>query len=61
MIRSIRLVTETYIIAIQINLLSEGRLLSQSIQSGRDAPYSYSIFKDVSVRSLIDMLNSTYD
>ncbi|KAF6150344.1 hypothetical protein GIB67_034043 [Kingdonia uniflora] len=45
MIRSIRLVTETYNITIQIYTLSEGYLLSQSIRSGRDALYSYSIFK----------------
>ncbi|KAF6175370.1 hypothetical protein GIB67_009064 [Kingdonia uniflora] len=61
MIHSIRFVTETYNIAIQIFTLSEGRLLSQSIRSGRDVLYSYSIFKDVSVRSLIDILNSTCD
>ncbi|KAF6148388.1 hypothetical protein GIB67_036603, partial [Kingdonia uniflora] len=45
LIRSIRLVTETYNIAIQIYMPSESRLLSQSIRSGRDALYSYSIFK----------------
>ncbi|KAF6137607.1 hypothetical protein GIB67_014694, partial [Kingdonia uniflora] len=44
LIRSIRPVTETYNIAIQIYTLSEGYLLSQSIQSGRDALYSYSTF-----------------
>ncbi|KAF6166719.1 hypothetical protein GIB67_005595 [Kingdonia uniflora] len=37
--------TEIYNLAIQIYTLSEGRLLSQSIRSGRDALYSYSIFK----------------
>ncbi|KAF6155335.1 hypothetical protein GIB67_019861, partial [Kingdonia uniflora] len=44
MIRSIRPVTGTYNIAPQIYTLSEGRLLSQSIRSGRDALYSYVIF-----------------
>ncbi|KAF6140680.1 hypothetical protein GIB67_013973, partial [Kingdonia uniflora] len=34
-----------YNIVIQIYMLSEGHLLSQSIRSGRDALYSYSIFK----------------
>ncbi|KAF6143430.1 hypothetical protein GIB67_029599 [Kingdonia uniflora] len=61
LIRSIRPVTETYNIVFQIYTLSEGRLLSQSNLSGRDALYSYSIFKDASVRSLIDTLNSTCD
>ncbi|KAF6176069.1 hypothetical protein GIB67_000163 [Kingdonia uniflora] len=37
--------TDTYNIAIQTYTLSEGRLLSQSIRSGRDALYNYSIFK----------------
>ncbi|KAF6146826.1 hypothetical protein GIB67_018479, partial [Kingdonia uniflora] len=45
LIRSIRSVTETYNIVIQIYTLFEGRLLIQSIRSGRDALYSYSIFK----------------
>ncbi|KAF6138942.1 hypothetical protein GIB67_025671 [Kingdonia uniflora] len=44
LIHSIRPVTETYNIAVQINSLSEGRLLNQSIRSGRDPPYNYSIF-----------------
>ncbi|KAF6165544.1 hypothetical protein GIB67_006434 [Kingdonia uniflora] len=61
LIRSIRPVIETYIIVVQINSLSKGRLLRQSIRSARDAPYNYSIFEDVSVRSLIDTLNLTYD
>ncbi|KAF6144732.1 hypothetical protein GIB67_017751, partial [Kingdonia uniflora] len=34
-----------YNIAIQIYTLFEGRLLSQSIRSGKDVLYSYSIFK----------------
>ncbi|KAF6169606.1 hypothetical protein GIB67_003974, partial [Kingdonia uniflora] len=42
--RSIRPVTETYNIVIQIYTLSEGCLLSQSTRSGRDALYSYAIF-----------------
>ncbi|KAF6144731.1 hypothetical protein GIB67_017750, partial [Kingdonia uniflora] len=41
----IRPVIETYNIVIQIYTLSEGCLLSQSIRSGRDALYNYSIFK----------------
>ncbi|KAF6156240.1 hypothetical protein GIB67_030243, partial [Kingdonia uniflora] len=45
LIRSIRTVTETYNIVIQIYTLSEGRLLNQSIRSDRGALYSYSIFK----------------
>ncbi|KAF6142412.1 hypothetical protein GIB67_033839, partial [Kingdonia uniflora] len=39
LIRSIRPVTETYNIAIQIYTLSEGRLLSQLIRFGRDTRY----------------------
>ncbi|KAF6173112.1 hypothetical protein GIB67_004215, partial [Kingdonia uniflora] len=45
LICSIRPVTETYNIAIQIFTLFEDCLLSQSIRSGRDALCSYSIFK----------------
>ncbi|KAF6134941.1 hypothetical protein GIB67_023279 [Kingdonia uniflora] len=44
LIHSIRPVTETNNIAIQIYSFSEGRLLSQSIRSGRDARKGYSIF-----------------
>ncbi|KAF6172289.1 hypothetical protein GIB67_024911, partial [Kingdonia uniflora] len=44
LIRSIQPVIESYNIAIQIYTLSEGHLLSQSIQYGRDALDSYSTF-----------------
>ncbi|KAF6145626.1 hypothetical protein GIB67_018732 [Kingdonia uniflora] len=44
LIRSIQPMTKTYNISIQINSLSKGRLLSQSIQSARDTPYSHLIF-----------------
>ncbi|KAF6142606.1 hypothetical protein GIB67_015092 [Kingdonia uniflora] len=44
LICSIRPVTETYNIVVQINSLSEGRLLRQSIRPGRYIPYNYSIF-----------------
>ncbi|KAF6171663.1 hypothetical protein GIB67_042178, partial [Kingdonia uniflora] len=37
-------ITKTYNIAIQIYTLFEGRLLSQSIRSGRDVLYNYAIF-----------------
>ncbi|KAF6168622.1 hypothetical protein GIB67_005234 [Kingdonia uniflora] len=61
MIRSIRPVTETYNITIQIYTLSEGRLLSQSIRSGRDALIQLFNIQYISLRSLIDMLNSTFN
>ncbi|KAF6157230.1 hypothetical protein GIB67_041691 [Kingdonia uniflora] len=59
LIRSIRPVNEAYNIVVQIYTFSEGCLLTQSIRSGKDVPYNSSIFKDVSLRSLIDTLNST--
>ncbi|KAF6146714.1 hypothetical protein GIB67_009000 [Kingdonia uniflora] len=60
MIRSIRPLTETYNIALQIYTLSEGRLLSQSIRSGRDVIH-YSNIQYILLRLLIDTLNLTFN
>ncbi|KAF6155182.1 hypothetical protein GIB67_019708 [Kingdonia uniflora] len=43
--RYLIMVAYYYNIVIQIYMLSEACLLSQSIRSGRDVLYSYSIFK----------------